>query len=316
VNLSSLDLNLLVVLRAVLLERSVSRAAKRLHVTSPAVSNALARLRSALGDPLFVRNGRGIAATPRALELAPLLEQTLGALETSLSGTDSDPARCTRELTIALSDADLISSLTPLARAFARRLPSARLRVVTLDTFTALGGLPGEGVDLAIAPALDEPEIHRQFLYEESAVLIARRGHPRVKRVLSAEAFNREAHVDIHLLLGRAGAGNRAVEHALRSAGLVRRIGATVPTFAAAASVVASTDLISGMPLRAAKIFSRALPIRIVQGPMPPFSFRMYLCWHERTHSDPAVTAFRSAVVEALQRNGKAGTRAPAPHRK
>jgi DNA-binding transcriptional LysR family regulator len=316
VNLSSLDLNLLVVLRAVLLERSVSRAAKRLHVTSPAVSNALARLRSALGDPLFVRNGRGIAATPRALELAPLLEQTLGALETSLSGTDSDPARCTRELTIALSDADLISSLTPLARAFARRLPSARLRVVTLDTFTALGGLPGEGVDLAIAPALDEPEIHRQFLYEESAVLIARRGHPRVKRVLSAEAFNREAHVDIHLLLGRAGAGNRAVEHALRSAGLVRRIGATVPTFAAAASVVASTDLISGMPLRAAKIFSRALPIRIVQGPMPPFSFRMYLCWHERTHSDPAVTAFRSAVVEALQLNSKAGTRAPAPHRK
>jgi DNA-binding transcriptional LysR family regulator len=316
VNLSALDLNLLVVLRAVLLERSVSRAAKRLHVTSPAVSNALARLRSALGDPLFVRNGRGIAATPRALELAPLLEQTLGALETSLSGTDSDPARCTRELTIALSDADLISSLTPLARAFARRLPSARLRVVTLDTFTALGGLPGEGVDLAIAPALDEPEIHRQFLYEESAVLIARRGHPRVKRVLSAEAFNREAHVDIHLLLGRAGAGNRAVEHALRSAGLVRRIGATVPTFAAAASVVASTDLISGMPLRAAKIFSRALPIRIVQGPMPPFSFRMYLCWHERTHSDPAVTAFRSAVVEALQLNSKAGTRAPAPHRK
>jgi DNA-binding transcriptional LysR family regulator len=316
VNLSSLDLNLLVVLRAVLLERSVSRAAKRLHVTSPAVSNALARLRSALGDPLFVRNGRGIAATPRALELAPLLEQTLGALETSLSGADSDPARCTRELTIALSDADLISSLTPLAKAFARRLPSARLRVVTLDTFTALGGLPGEGVDLAIAPALDEPEIHRQFLYEESAVLIARRGHSRVKRVLSAEAFNREAHVDIHLLLGRAGAGNRVVEHALRSAGLVRRIGATVPTFAAAASVVASTDLISGMPLRAAKIFSRALPIRIVQGPMPPFPFRMYLCWHERTHSDPAVTAFRSAVAEALQRNSKAGTRAPAPHRK
>src|SRR5690606_33663982 len=85
-----------------------------------------------------------------------------------------------------------------------------------------------------------------------------------------------------------------------REAGLVRRIVATVPTFAAAASIVASTDFLSGVPLRAARLFARALPIRILEGPLRPFWFPMHLCWHERTHHDPAVAAFRAVVVEAL----------------
>lgn len=300
VNLSSIDLNLLVVLRAVLDERSVARAAARLHVTPPAVSNALARLRDLFGDPLFVRSGRGITPTPRALELAPILDRSLGLLETSLQGGAFDPESCTRELTIALSDADLVASLSAIAKVFTRRLPKATLRVVTLDTLVSLGGLAGESVDLAIGPPVDEPGLHSQLLFEEAGVLIARRSHPRVRRVLTKEAFNREGHVDILLLLGRAGAGNRAVEQAMREAGLVRRIVATVPTFAAAASIVASTDFLSGVPLRAARLFARALPIRILEGPLRPFRFPMHLCWHERTHHDPAVAAFRAVVVEAL----------------
>jgi len=300
VNLSSIDLNLLVVLRAVLDERSVARAAARLHVTPPAVSNALARLRDLFGDPLFVRSGRGITPTPRALELAPILDRSLGLLETSLQGGAFDPESCTRELTIALSDADLVASLSAIAKVFTRRLPKATLRVVTLDTLVSLGGLAGESVDLAIGPPVDEPGLHSQLLFEEAGVLIARRSHPRVRRVLTKEAFNREGHVDILLLLGRAGAGNRAVEQAMREAGLVRRIVATVPTFAAAASIVASTDFLSGVPLRAARLFARALPIRILEGPLRPFWFPMHLCWHERTHHDPAVAAFRAVVVEAL----------------
>ncbi len=300
VNLSTIDLNLLVVLRAVLNEGSVARAASRLHVTPPAVSNALARLRTVFGDPLFVRSGRGIAPTPRALELQPLLERTLGLLEASLE-SDFDATSCTRELSIALSDADLIARLSAISRVFARRLPRAALRAVTLDTLVSSGGLASGSVDLAIGPRSEEPGIHSQPLYEEAGVLIARRAHPRVRGVVSKEAFNREGHVDIHVLLGRAGTGNRAIEKVMRRAGLVRRIAATVPTFAAAASVVASTDLLSGMPLRAARIFARALPLQILEGPVPPFVFPMHLLWHERTHHDPAVSAFRNVVTEALR---------------
>src|SRR5687768_2758711 len=103
VNLAAIDLNLLWVLHAVLAERGVARAAARLRVTSPAVSNALARLRAALGDPLFVRSGRGLAPTPRALELAPVLARSFGDLEAALrAGAAFDARACTRELTIAL----------------------------------------------------------------------------------------------------------------------------------------------------------------------------------------------------------------------
>jgi DNA-binding transcriptional LysR family regulator len=301
VNLAAIDLNLLWVLHAVLAERGVARAAARLRVTSPAVSNALARLRAALGDPLFVRSGRGLAPTPRALELAPVLARSFGDLEAALrAGAAFDARACTRELTIALSDAEQIAALSRVARAFARRLPRARLRVVTLDTLVSSGGLAGPTVDVTIGPPFDEDGVRRRPLFAEEAAFVVRRGHPRVGRSLSRERFNAERHVDVHLLLGRGGAGHRSVNEALASAGLVRQIAVTVPTFAAAAGVVAATDLVAGMPKRVARLLGRMLPIRAVKGPGPPFRFEMCLHWHERTHGDPAAAAFRELIVEAL----------------
>jgi DNA-binding transcriptional LysR family regulator len=301
VNLSAIDLNLLWVLHAVLAERSVAGAAKKLHVTSPAVSNALGRLRGVLDDPLFVRSGRGLTPTPRALELQPVLAQSFGAIETSLSGGEAfDPKACTRELSIALSDADQVSSLPAISRAFARRLPRARLRVVTLDTLMASGGLAGPAVDVTIGPPFEEEGLHSKTLFHEPTVLFVRRDHPRIGRKLSAKQFNSERHVDIHLLLGKAGAGNKAFDDALRSLGLSRDIAVTVPTFAAAASVVSHTDFIGGMPQRMAKLLGKAMGLKIVEAPGPAFAFEMRLHWHQRTHHDPAVAAFRSLIIEAL----------------
>lgn len=301
VNLSAIDLNLLWVLHAVLAERTVAGAAKKLHVTSPAVSNALARLRGVLDDPLFVRSGRGLTPTPRSLELQPVLARSFGAIETSLSGAETfDAKTCTRELTIALSDADQVSSLPAISKAFARRLPRARLKVVTLDTLIASGGLAGPLVDVTIGPPFREEGLHSKKLFHEESVLFVRRDHPRIKRKLTAKQFNSERHVDIHLLLGKAGAGNKAFDDALRALGLTRDIAVTVPTFAAAASVVATTDFIGGMPRRMAKLLSKALGLKIVDAPGPAFAFEMCLHWHERTHHDPAVVEFRSLVVEAL----------------
>src|SRR6188508_2876132 len=102
--LSSLDLNLLLVLSTVLAEQSVARAAKRLHVTPSAVSNALARLRAALGDPLAVRKGRGIVPTPRAAELAPIVGRAMGELERAIAAGPFDAASCTRTFTLAMAD--------------------------------------------------------------------------------------------------------------------------------------------------------------------------------------------------------------------
>jgi DNA-binding transcriptional LysR family regulator len=300
VNLSTVDLNLLVVLHAVLEEQSAAKAAKRLHVTPSAISNALARLRSLLGDPLLVRSGRGLVPTPRAFALAPVLARTLDELQRAvLAGPGFDPQLTTRELTIALADADQIASLPRIASAFAARLPRARLRVVSIDTLIASGGLAGSQIDVALAPGSDD-ELHCRPLYEEEGVFVVRRDHPRVRRRLTPRLFNSERHVDIHLALGRAGVGNRAVVDLFARHGLSRDIAVTVPSFAAAAMVVATTDLIAGMPRRVAETLLGAAPIAIVKGPMPALRFSMQMTWHERTHADPTSSYFREVIASAF----------------
>ena len=300
VNLSAIDLNLLTVLHAVLEAGSVGKAAERLHVTSPAVSNALARLRDTLGDPLFVRSGRGLVPTPKALELKPSLERVFAELTKSLS-SEFDPRTCTQTFTIALSDSDQVSSLPAISKSFARELPLAQLLVVTLDTLMSTGGLAGN-VDVTLGPPFDGEGLYRERLFGEDAVIVARRGHPRVKNGrITRKLFNAERHVDIRLLLGRAGSGNRMAEDAFAQAGLRRTIAVTVPSFAAVASVVSSTDLLGGMPRRTAELYARAMPLQLLSGLGPTLRFEMFLHWHERTHRDAAHVAFRRVIAAALQ---------------
>src|SRR5258708_14690765 len=133
-SISRLDLNLLVVLDTVLAERSVARAARRLHVTPSAISNALARLRAALGDPLVTRQGRGIVPTPRAAELAPALARVMAELDRVITRAPFDAASCTRTFTLAMADAGQVARLSSVVSAMAREMPNARLRVVGIDS--------------------------------------------------------------------------------------------------------------------------------------------------------------------------------------
>ena len=137
-SLSSLDLNLLLVLDTVLRERSVAKAAQRLHVTPSAVSNSLAKLRAALGDPLVTRRGRGIVPTPRAAELAPALKRALTELDNALAQGPFDAASCSRTFTLALADALQIAWLPGIASALSKRMPQAQLRVIGIDSLLSL----------------------------------------------------------------------------------------------------------------------------------------------------------------------------------
>lgn len=300
VKLSSIDLNLLLVLSVVLEEQSVSRAAARLHVTAPAVSNALSRLRAVLNDPLFVRRGRGLVPTPRTLELGPVLRQAFVAVEASLSQEAFEPATCTRTFTLALSDADQLATLPAIVRAFVATLPRAHLTIASIDALVSGGGLASEAVDCAIGPPFPGEGLHRTRLFDEEAVYVASSRHPRLRGKLSAKQFNTERHVDLHLVLGRPGAGHRSVEQAFEAAGLRREVAMTVPSFGAAASIVSSTELITGMPRRVARQLMPSFPLQVLRGPGPPFVFQMFLHWHERTHRDPAAQAFRKVIVEAV----------------
>jgi DNA-binding transcriptional LysR family regulator len=299
-NLSGLDLNLLWVLHVLLEERSVKAAAARLHLTPPAVSNALARLRSALDDPLFVRSGRGLVPTRRATEIAPALDHAMKALAGSLA-TTFDPKTCTKTLTLALSDAEMLTVLPALTPSVRQRLPRAHLRIVTLDTLTAGGGLAADGVDATIGPEEAAGKgVHHHFLFEDTGCLVARRGHPRLRGRISAKQFAAEHHVDIHLLLGAPGSGHRTTRDAIDAAGFHRTIAATVPTFLAAATVIANSDLVGGLPRRVVDRLREPLGLQVLRTTAALPRFRMALLWHERTDADPAARQLRAAVLESL----------------
>ncbi|HEY4176255.1 MAG TPA: LysR family transcriptional regulator [Kofleriaceae bacterium] len=299
-NLSALDLNLLLVLDAVLSERSVARAARRLHVTSPAISNALSRLRTALGDPIVTRSGRGIVPTPRALQLGPAIARALQTIDEALHGDAFDAARASPTLTVAMADAGQLGRLPTIAALLATEMPRAQLRVVNVDTMVALGGLAGTEVDVAIGMHDPTPQIHRQEIYEEHFVLVVRRGHPRLGRPKrsTTSQLAEERFVEVHVAFGKP---SKVVQRAFTSAGVIRDIAAIVPTFTAAAALVAKTDYIATLPRSVVDVLAPSLGLHTLSSPVKIPPSPMMMSWHQRTHVDPAMQLFRDVIARATK---------------
>jgi DNA-binding transcriptional LysR family regulator len=302
-NLSALDLNLFVVLHAVLEEGSATRAARRLNVTQSAVSNALARLRSSLGDPLVVRSGRGLVATPRAMELAPLVAQAIAHLETALDrGKAFAPEASTQTFTLAAADNHQTSEGARIASAFARSLPRAHLHLVSADFLAATDGLASGKVDAAFVPTGVMPPGQRGArVFEEHACLVVRRDHPKVRGKITPRLFNELSHIDVEVVLGKPGVGHRMAEQHWKSKGLERRVAVAVPYFTTAAMIAERTDCVAGLPSRVAQVLCKAFSIKIAPATFAMPSMSMSLAWHERTDADPGGRFFRKVVIEAVR---------------
>jgi DNA-binding transcriptional LysR family regulator len=303
-NVAALDLNLFVVLHAVLEERSATRAAKRLNVTQSAVSNALARLRAVLGDPLVVRSGRGLVATPRAEELAPIIAQAIAQLEKALDrGNAFVPGESTRTFTIAAADNHQTSEAPRIAASFAKSLPRAELRMVSADFLAASDGLASGEVDIAFVPSVMlGPGQLGERVFDERACLLVRRDHPKVRGKITPKLFNELRHIDVEVVLGKKGIGHRGAEQHWKSVGLQRTVAITVPYFTTAAMMASRTDCIAGLPSRAAEVLCRILPVKIAPTTFPLPSMGISITWHERTDSDAGAKYFRRLVVDAVRR--------------
>lgn len=300
-NLPSLDLNLLLVLHTMLEESSVSRSARRLNVTSSAVSNALARLREALGDPLFVRSGRGVVPTPRALEMKDALATALGALDRVVAPDDLDPSVTERKFTLALSDYEQVTRLPRLVADMVTVMPRARLEVVSIDTLLARGGLESGGASATMTPQ-PGPDLHSKHLYDERGALVVRAGHPLLrKRRRRQEYFASLRHVDIHVALGTRGRGHAMAEEEFEEHRVRRNVAVTVPSFTAAAMVAAATDLVAGLPVRMVEMLDPSPRLVVLEEFSPPsLALPMYLTWHERTEHDPLERVFREIIVRCF----------------
>lgn len=307
VSITGVDLNLMLVLHTVLSERNVARAAERLRVTPSAVSNALARLRGLLGDPLVTRKGRGIVPTPRAKELAPSIARAIREIELALATGPFDPANCARSFTLAVADVGQLLWAPRLALTMQQELPLAQLRVVGIDALVSLGDLTASEVDVHLGIPWNAPGIHVERLLEEPNALVARRAHPLFARRRSGPLLAGLGHVRIEMLPGKNLRDRFA--SAFAEAGVPRRVVMSVPSFIAAAEVVAASDLVAVLPTSLLAVQASRLGLRAIEAGAPPLgATEIAMCWHERTHADAAAQAFR-ALVRGVVLGGKPGQR-------
>jgi DNA-binding transcriptional LysR family regulator len=299
VSIASLDLNLLLVLDTVLREKSVARAARRLHVTPSAISNGLAKLRVILGDPLVTRQGRGIVPTPRAVELAPALGRAMAELERAIVLGPFDAASCARTFTLAMADAGQVAWLPRIASSLSKAMPKAGLRVVGIESLLALGDLGSGEIDVHVGVPAKGPQLHSEPLYDEPVILVARKGNRACAGRLTRRRLGLLRHVRVEMAPGRGFRDALAATYA--HARVERSVVMTVPSFAAAAAVVASTELVATLPQSLFNAQGGRLGLTAVAGAVPRHSVAMALCWHERTHADPAMAAFRELIRGALR---------------
>ncbi len=302
-NLASLDLNLLLAFEALAEERSVTRAAKRVGLSQPAMSNALARLRAALGDPLFVRAARGIQPTPRAQQLAGPVRAALAQLRAALDQKPAfDPASSSRSFTIATTDYGEFLLMGPLARLVSAEAAGVTLVVRRLERIFVPPEqeLQAGALDAAIGFFPDStalrPDTYARALAEERNVCIARRGHPRIRQRLTLEQYAAAGHAGIFY----ASEGPGLVDNLLAARNLRRRLVVQAPHFVTVPYIVAASDLVATLPERLALAFRRHLPLSVFNLPLPLPTFTLRLVWHQRTHDDPAHQWLRDALARSL----------------
>jgi DNA-binding transcriptional LysR family regulator len=256
--LSRIDLNLLVLLHAVLAEGHVARAADRLNLTPSAVSHSLRRLRRLLNDPLFLRTPKGVVPTARAVELGGPVAEILARIDGVLaSATPFDPATASRRFVIGAPDAVLASAMLPLLEHIGRRAPQVSIslihlmparRAAALDQpwRDSLVKLEKRDLDVALLPVRAvPPRFEARRLYEEDFVVAMRKGHM-FARTPTLAAFCRAQ----HLLASLEGDPYGFVDEVLAERGLERRVALTVPSFAMALAHLTSSDLIAALPRR------------------------------------------------------------------
>ena len=307
-DIHNVDLNLLVALEALLSERNVTRAAQRLGLSQPAMSAALARLRTLFNDPLLLRTSRGMLPTAKGVELAAPVKQVLDEIGRIVRQADAfDPARAEVTFTITASDYVEFTILPRLVDHFEARAPGCRLAVRPINFATLPEQLERGEVDLALVSTTNAPENARlRPLYPERFVCAVRRGHPRAAKQISLEEFCALEHV---LISPSGGAFVAQTDAALSALGRSRSVRLSVPHFLLIPEILGRSDMMAVLPERLARAHADRLHIMEVPFELPPYTIAQV--WHERTHRDPARAWLRQALADLMENEGTPIPRIP-----
>ena len=309
-NFRTLDLNLLRVFDEVMSERNLTRAARNLALTQPAVSNALRRLREALGDELVRRAGQGVEPTPRALALWPSVREALRQLQVSLSPNIFVPAEAGNTFVLAMADATAAEIIPGLVEIIESEAPGVSLRVVPLTTRDPRRLLDEEQADLAVGyfPAVladftarEQAESAVAFgherLYDGQYVCVMRRDHPLTQGPFTLDRFC-EAR---HMLVSFSGRPYGFIDEALAALGRQRRVVLTVNQFFTAGRVVTSSSLLTVLPRHFVRTTGIADALTVRDLPFEVPVVHVDALWHRRLQQQSAHQWLRRAVIRSAR---------------
>jgi len=306
-----LDLNLLVTLEALLVEQNVTKAAARLHLSQPAVSAQLSRLRNEFDDPLLIPAQRGMTPTAKAIELLAPLRQALDQVRATVAThRNFEPAKAMLTVAIACTDYLQAAVVKPLVMQLRTMAPGVRVALRHLDPQQLEAQMARGDVDLALmTPQAAPPTLRSRHLFDERYVLIGRRDHPRLRDRITVEEFARLEHVIVSL---RGGDFVTPVDNALAALGLSRNVVLSAASFLFVPEIVSQSDFVALVPQRL--VHDHADELRTVDCPFPVEGFAVGMVWHERCHGHSGQRWMRETIVSlvdawASERSGIAGLR-------
>ena len=310
-NIKDLDLNLLVVFDALLRTRSVTRAAAELRMSQPATSFALNKLRTMLGDPLFVRTARGIHPTPHAEHLAGPLTAILERIRADLLLQPTfAPDLADRIVTLNMPDIGELVFLPSILKRLALDAPKITIRTVNLPGSDIEPALRAGTVDLALGffPQLQSAALYQQRLFTHSFVCVVRRDHPTI-----GEKITRKQFLDSDHAVVTTGYADDSLDAELRANGMIRRVVLRVEHFLALPTILSESNLLFTVPYAIGAGLLKLGDIKLVQPPFKAKPRAVKQHWHSRFHHDPANRWLRGLVAEMFlekRRRGATNTRA------
>lgn len=305
-NFRTLDLNLLRVFDEVMAERSLTKAARNLSITQPAVSNALRRLRETLGDDLLRREGQGITPTPFALTLWPSVREALDQLQSALVPQQFVPSQARNSFVLAMADATAAELMGDLAQELEHHAPNISVRVLPLTTRDPRALLENAVVDLALGyfPAVladltaraqigEAAAFEHQRLYDGEYVCVMRKDHPLAQKVITLEDFCNAR----HLLVSFSGRPYGFIDEALASIGKQRRVVMTVNQFFTAGRVVVNSDLLTVLPRHFVPTTGISNDFYLCELPFKVPTLHVDALWHRRKHAQSDHVWLRDVLI-------------------
>jgi DNA-binding transcriptional LysR family regulator len=297
-NIKKIDLNLLIVLDALLDERNVTRAAARLGYTQPTVSGLLTRLRDLFGDPLFIRTQRGLLATPRAQALAVPLKQWLADSRRLVARDVFDPASAEATFTISSNDYMQQALLLPFVRVLRSEARQIRLAIAPPIIEGLSDALARGQIDLAVTiPEFAMSDLPSRLLYRERYVVAVRPQHPLARR--AAMTIERFCHYDHIVVSPTGGSFEGPTDQALARLKLRRRVRYSVSSFLLLPEILQTDDLIAVVPSRLLRESDKRFIV--LKPPVAVPGFDVIAVWHPRVDRELPHRWLRNRIVEVAK---------------